>query len=122
MAGTGTPTTRWLFGDQLGAHFTDDHDGPFLLIESAAVLRRRRFHRQKAHLVWSAMRHRVSELEAAGREVRFVRADTYREALAEVDGPLEVLQPTSFAAVRLVNRLAEERDVRRSEEHTSELQ
>jgi deoxyribodipyrimidine photolyase-related protein len=112
MAGTAT-TTRWLFGDQLGPHFTDDHDGPFLVVESAAVLRRKRFHRQKAHLVWSAMRHRVAELQAAGREVRFVRADTYREALAQVEGPLEVMQPTSFAAVGLVNRLADERDVRR---------
>ncbi|CAA9333081.1 MAG: Deoxyribodipyrimidine photolyase [uncultured Nocardioidaceae bacterium] len=108
----GVPT-RWLFGDQLGPHFTDDHDGPFLVVESAAVLRRKRFHRQKAHLVFSAMRHRVAELEASGREVRFVRADTYREALGQVDGPLEVMQPTSFAAVRLVERLAQERELHR---------
>jgi deoxyribodipyrimidine photolyase-related protein len=26
--------TRWLFGDQLGPHFVDDHDGPLLLVES----------------------------------------------------------------------------------------
>jgi deoxyribodipyrimidine photolyase-related protein len=77
------------------------------------VLRRRRFHRQKAHLVLSAIRHRVAELEASGREVRFLRTDSYREALDQVDGPLEVLQPTSFSAVRFVERLAEQREVRR---------
>ena len=47
---------RWLFGDQLGPHFTGDHRGPVLLVESRRVLARRRFHRAKAHLVLSAMR------------------------------------------------------------------
>ena len=44
-------TTRWLFGDQLGPHFVDDHRGPLLMVESTGVFRRRRFHRAKAHLV-----------------------------------------------------------------------
>ena len=26
-------TTRWLFGDQLGPHCTDDHRGPLLMAE-----------------------------------------------------------------------------------------
>ena len=103
--------TRWLFADQLGRHFTDDHDGPILLVESRAVLRRRRFHRQKAHLVLSALRHRAAELRDAGHDVRLVQADTYREALGQVDGPLQVLQPTSRAAVGLVARVAGRRDV-----------
>lgn len=102
--------TRWLFGDQLGSQFTDDHDGPFLLIESRRVFERRRFHRQKAHLVLSAMRHRAEEL---GDRATYVPADTYAEALARVDGPLEVVQPTSRAALAFVDRLAETRDVRR---------
>src|SRR5215218_4898177 len=101
MPATAT-ATRWLFGDQLGPHFTDDHDGPVLLVESRAVFRRRRFHRQKAHLVLSALRHRAAEL---GDRVVHVQAETYREALAQVDGPLEV-QPTSRAAVRFVSALA----------------
>ena len=103
-------TTRWIFGDQLGPHFTDDHDGPLLLVESRSVFERRRFHRQKAHLVLSAMRHRAREL---GDRVRYVRARTYRDALAQVDGPLQVLQPTSHAAVRFVTTLAGEREVER---------
>lgn len=92
--------TRWLFGDQLGPHFVDDADQPLLLIESKAVFRRRRFHRQKAHLVLSAMRHRAAEL---GDRVTYVRADTYREALP--GGPIEVVHPTSWAALRLVQTL-----------------
>ena len=71
--------TRWLFGDQLGPHFLDDTDTDVLLIESTAVLRRRRFHRQKAHLVLSAMRHRAAEL---GDRCTHVRSETYRSGLA----------------------------------------
>src|SRR3712207_2205489 len=55
-------TRRWCFADQLGAHFLDAPDQPVLLVESRAVFRRRRFHRQKAHLVLSALRHRAAEL------------------------------------------------------------
>jgi deoxyribodipyrimidine photolyase-related protein len=59
---------HWLFGDQLGPHFLvpggdgPDRDTPLLMIEARSVFRRRRFHRAKAHLVLSAMRHRTAEL------------------------------------------------------------
>ena len=99
-----------MFGDQLGPHFLEDHDGPVLLVESRRVLARKAFHRQKAHLVLSAMRPRAAEL---GGRCRYVRVDRYRDALGEVDGPLQVLQPTSRAAVALVRALAEERNVER---------
>lgn len=105
-------TRRWLFGDQLGPHFLDPDpsgDGsPALIIESRSVFARRRFHRAKAHLVLSAMRHRAAEL---GDAVTYLRADTYREALATVDGPLSVCRPTSWAADRFVRSLADERQV-----------
>ena len=101
---------RWLFGDQLGPHYLDDTDLPVLLIESTAVLRRRAFHRQKAHLVLSAMRHRAAEL---GQRCTYLRSETYRSGLAEVAGPLEVIQPTSWAALHLVDRLADEREIER---------
>jgi deoxyribodipyrimidine photolyase-related protein len=110
MTETSQGRTRWLFGDQLGAHFTDDHDGDLLIVESRRVLARKRFHRAKAHLVLSAMRHRAAEL---GDRVRYVRADTYGEALADVTGPLQVIQPTSWAAVHLVRDLGETREVER---------
>src|ERR1700755_3471068 len=92
-------TRRWLFADQLGPHFLDAPDQPVLLVESKAVFRRRRFHRQKAHLGLSALRHRAAEL---GDQVRFIRSETYREAVTE---PLSVCHPTSRAARSLVQRL-----------------
>ncbi len=101
---------RWLFGDQLGPAFLDAPDQPVLMIEAHGVLRRRAFHRQKAHLVLSAMRHRAAEL---GDQVRYLTTETYREALAQVDEPLDVVQPTSWAALHLVDRLADERDLER---------
>ena len=106
--------TRWLFGDQLGPHFADDfleHEaGQVLIVESRRVFARRTFHRQKAHLILSAMRHRAAEL---GDRCRYVRVERYRDALADVDGPLQVIHPTSWAAVNLVRQIAQEREVER---------
>ena len=48
------------------------------MVESKAVFARRTFHRAKAHLVLSAMRHRAAEL---GERCEYVRTDTYREAV-----------------------------------------
>ncbi len=99
MIGGMTSRRRWLFGDQLGPHFLDDPEQPVLLIESKAVFARRRFHRQKAHLVLSAMRHRAAELDD---RAEYVRSTDYRSA---AQGPLSVVHPTSRAALGLVNRL-----------------
>ncbi|MFD8959936.1 cryptochrome/photolyase family protein, partial [Streptomyces anulatus] len=104
------PRTHWLFGDQLGPHFLEPRRGgpdahaPVLMIEARSVLRRRRFHRAKAHLVLSAMRHRAAEL---GDRVRYVQAETYADGLAEAgfDGRgnrLTVCHPTSRAALDFV--------------------
>ncbi|GAA1404075.1 cryptochrome/photolyase family protein [Catellatospora coxensis] len=91
---------RWLFADQLGPHFLDAPDQPVLLIESKAVFRRRAFHRQKAHLILSALRHRAAEL---GEQARHLCTETYREALAQVREPLDACHPTSRAARRLLH-------------------
>ena len=98
-------TVRWLFGDQLGPHFTHDHRGPLLLVESRAVLARRQFHRAKAHLVLSAMRHRAREL---GDRLTYVTTDGgYADAVRSHvgSGSVEVVHPTSYAALGLVSRL-----------------
>ncbi|NEC75965.1 cryptochrome/photolyase family protein, partial [Streptomyces rochei] len=63
-----------------------------------------RFHRAKAHLVLSAMRHRAAEL---GDRVRYVQSETYADGLAEAgfDGRgnrLTVCHPTSRAALDFV--------------------
>ncbi|MFE9388552.1 cryptochrome/photolyase family protein [Streptomyces sp. NPDC006784] len=104
------PRAHWLFGDQLGPHFlTPGPDGPggnapLVMIESRAVFRRRPFHRAKAHLLLSAMRHRAAEL---GDRVSYVRAETYREGLRTALGERSVTvhQPTSRAALGLVQGL-----------------
>jgi deoxyribodipyrimidine photolyase-related protein len=94
---------RWIFADQLGPHFLDDPHQAVLLVESKAVFRRRAFHRQKAHLVLSALRHRAAEL---GERARYLRAETYRDALSQVREPVDVCHPTSRRARDLVQRLA----------------
>ncbi|KAB2588053.1 cryptochrome/photolyase family protein [Streptomyces arboris] len=107
------PRPHWLFGDQLGPHFLDPRHGgpddkaPVIMIEARSVLRRRRFHRAKAHLVLSAMRHRAAEL---GDRVTYVRAETYAEGLEKVRGrrassPLTVCHPTSRRALAFVSGL-----------------
>ncbi|MGS0686895.1 cryptochrome/photolyase family protein [Nakamurella sp. GG22] len=91
---------RWLFGDQLGPHFLDTDHQRILLVESRKVFERRRFHRQKAHLVLSAMRHRAAEL---GDRCDYRKASTYAEAVGSA--PVSVCHPTSFAALGLVERM-----------------
>lgn len=92
-------TRRWCFADQLGPHFLDHPDQPVVLIESRAVFERRRFHRRKAHLVLSALRHRAAEL---GDQAQFLQTRTYGEALERVDGRISVCQPTTWAADEFV--------------------
>ncbi|WP_243737474.1 cryptochrome/photolyase family protein [Blastococcus xanthinilyticus] len=94
-------TRRWCFADQLGPHFLDQPEQPVLLIESRAVFARRRFHRQKAHLVLSALRHRAAEL---GDQAEFHQVGTYGEALDRVGEPLSVCAPTSWGSRDLVLR------------------
>jgi len=64
--------TAWVLGDQLS------HDNPalegadrVLLVESSAKLASGRWHRQKLHLVLSAMRHFAAELEERGVQVDY---------------------------------------------------
>ena len=86
-----------MFGDQLGPHFVEDTTDRVLLIESRAVFRRRAFHRQKAHLVLSAMRHRAAEL-GIGAAMSRPRPIARRWP----SGELSVCHPTSWAALHFV--------------------
>ena len=96
-------TTRWLFADQLGPHFIDvASDQQVLLIESTGALRRRRYHRAKAHLILSALRHRAAEL---GGRATLIRTDGYAQGVAQFGGRLTVCDPTTRAARALVRRL-----------------
>ncbi|MFN8158729.1 MAG: cryptochrome/photolyase family protein [Candidatus Nanopelagicales bacterium] len=95
---------RLLFADQVGPGFLEDlgDDERVLLVESHGAYRRRRVHRQKAHLLIVAMRSLAREL---GDRAVHVRAASYGEALriAGVDPrDLTVVDPTSYAARRWV--------------------
>ncbi|GAB3589418.1 cryptochrome/photolyase family protein [Angustibacter peucedani] len=96
-------TRRWLFADQLGPHFDVGRSG-VLLVESTHALRRRRYHRQKLHLVLSALRHRAAEL---GDSAVLLQTATYADALRELGEPVRVCEPTSRAAESLVGRMRE---------------
>ena len=80
-----TTEPLWVFADQLGPHV---HGGahryrPVVIIESRRAFTRRRYHRQKLHLVLSGMRHLAAEL---GDRARYVTADTYRPRHPRVSG------------------------------------
>ena len=100
-----TAEPLWLFADQLGPHVHDadaHREREVVLVESSRVLRRKRFHRQKLHLVLSGTRHLAAEV---GDRATYLRTDTYREALARVGRPVVVHEPTSHAALRFVEQL-----------------
>ena len=87
--------TAWVLADQLSP------DNPaleaadrLLMIEAQRRPGRVRFHRQKLHLVWSAMRHFAAEQEARGIEVDYRSAETLTEGVA---GHLEEFEPDSVA-------------------------
>jgi deoxyribodipyrimidine photolyase-related protein len=78
--------TIWIFGDQLNRRIASLADvrpgaGRILMIESRAKLRSKTWHRQRLHLVLAAMRRFAKELERAGFEVDYRRADSFREGL-----------------------------------------
>lgn len=80
-----------------------------LVVEAADWARRRRYHRQKLVLVWSAMRHFAAELRAVGFTVREYRVDRFEDALAahlrEWPGAtLEVMEPADLG---VAGRLSE---------------
>ncbi|WP_353827079.1 cryptochrome/photolyase family protein [Agromyces sp. SYSU T0242] len=89
---------RWIFAEQLGSQFDDG--GPMLLVEARAAFGRRPMHRQKAHLILSALRHRAAALGDRGE---FHRVERFGDV---VDGrdDLEVIAPVSWAARAAVGR------------------
>ena len=100
LAGMSESLPRFLFADQLGPHFDDG--GSLVMVEVLGPLKRRRYHRQKAHLILSALRHRAREL---GDRVEYLRGEGYRELLDGRD--LEVIAPTSYGSRALIENLGE---------------
>lgn len=95
-----TPTPpRLLFADQLGPHYDDG--GQVVMAEVLKPFRHRRYHRQKAHLILSALRHKKLEL---GDRVDYRHGETYTELLGGQD--LSVVNPTTRRLRKLVGSLA----------------
>ena len=94
-AGMSASLPRFLTPDQLGPHFDDG--GPILVVDNRGVFTRRVMHRQKAHLILSALHHRIAEW---GDRVELQQATSYREVLRGRD--LEVINPTSHGLRAMV--------------------
>jgi deoxyribodipyrimidine photolyase-related protein len=113
MAATAIPTV-WVFGDQLDrargalASWMPD-ECRVLLVQSEAQISSRRWHRQRLHLVLSAMAHFAAELRAEGFEVDHRRASTLgrglREHVAEFEPDRVVaMEPSSWDGRVLLER------------------
>lgn len=108
-------TTVWVWGDQLDrrlAHLRDRDPGStrVLMVVSDRKLTERPWHRQKAHLVVTAMRRFAADLADEGFAVDLRRAPSMRAGLeAHVDAhdPSEVvaMEPASLPGTRELARL-----------------
>lgn len=107
--------TVWVFGDQLHRRLgalreREPGDCRVLLVESEHKIVSKRWHRQRLHLVLSAMRHFAQELSDEGFEVDLRRAPSfaagYRDHCAEYEvEEVIVMEPMSWDVTELVTRL-----------------
>jgi deoxyribodipyrimidine photolyase-related protein len=107
--------TVWILGDQLDAEHPGLRDAQpantrVLMIECVALLSSQRWHRQRVHLVLSAMRHYAQALRERGFEVDYRCAPSFRAGLAahrNQYAPQSVVcaEPTSHALRRLLPEL-----------------
>src|SRR5690349_12176264 len=108
-------TTVWVLGDQLNRRIgaladADPGSTRILLVESEAKLASKRFHRQRLHLVVTAMRRFGAELERAGFEVDHRRAPSLAQGLAEhrashPGSEVVATEPSSWASRHLLESL-----------------
>jgi deoxyribodipyrimidine photolyase-related protein len=107
--------TIWVFGDQLnrriGALATaTPATARVLMIESQSKLMSKPWHRQRAHLLVTAMRRFATELAGEGFEVDYRRSTNMRQGLRDHQSefaPSRVVatEPNSFAARELCEQL-----------------
>ena len=104
--------TAWLLGDQLSRDNPAlDGADRVLMIESRARLRGGRWHRQKLHLVLSAMRHFAADLEQRGVEVDYRSSQSLASGLrshirAHRPESVALLRPNARAGVERLSGLA----------------
>ena len=107
--------TVWVLGDQLNRHFGALRDARtdrtrVLLVESAAKLASKRWHRQRAHVVVASMRRFAAGLRAEGFTVDHRRSASLAEGFREhvVDHAPErvtAMEPASWDGRDLLGRL-----------------
>lgn len=95
-----------VLGDQLTHHVgplaaADPAETTIVLVESTAWARRRRYHRQKLVLVWSAMRHFAEESRALGFRVHEYRVEAFEDGLgthlaAYPGRRIELMEPAEY--------------------------
>jgi deoxyribodipyrimidine photolyase-related protein len=106
--------TVWVLGDQLNRRIASldgrtPADTRVLFIESAAKIRSKPYHRQRLHLVITAMRRFAADLEREGFTVDYRASDSFAAGLAghrRRYGPDRVtaMEPMSY---HMLNRLAD---------------
>ena len=83
----GETTVPWILGTQLhpdvGPLARAPSGSRVLLIEAHDFARRKPYHHDKLAIMFSGMRHFRDELEDAGYDVVYLKAPTFRDALAE---------------------------------------
>lgn len=87
-----------LFADQLGPHFGLGGDILLPIVKSQFL--KRRYHRQKAHLILYALRSKALE-----PGVKMVELDSYRDLLSDNRGVTSAINPTSYPFRRLVDQV-----------------
>src|SRR3712207_4325770 len=98
--------TALVLGDKLShANPALEGEARVLLVESRAALGRLRYHRQRRHLVLSAMRHYARELEARGIEVDHVRDAATLGPAVRRHGDVVCAEPNSDPSRRALQRL-----------------
>jgi deoxyribodipyrimidine photolyase-related protein len=105
----------WLLGDQLNPDLDALADADeVLLIEAHGFADRKPYHAHKLTLVFSAMRHFRDELRERGRDVTYIKAESFGEGLdeylADRSAPdLRLMRPASHGAGERLRDLVAER-------------
>ncbi len=113
--------TVWVFGDQLNRRIgaladADPATHRILLVESLGKLQSKRWHRQRAHLVVTAMRRFAAELEGDGFVVDLRRSASLATGLEEhvrefAPDSVVATEPASWDGLDLLHRLAHRHDL-----------
>jgi deoxyribodipyrimidine photolyase-related protein len=84
-------------------------DAPVIIIESKAMCRRFKYHKQKLAFVLTAMREYADELRAAGRTVHYIQLEDSDDWFKSLDALRKKFGITTLAAMRQNDRTPQRR-------------